>query len=71
MRPSKKTKPLRSLGAIALEERAAAPQTKSASLLKEIRRKTQRIYSAEQKIIIVMEGIRGEETIAELLYVVK
>lgn len=66
MRPSKKTKPLRSSGAIALEERAAAPQTKSASLLKEIRRKTQRIYSAEQKIIIVMEGIRGEETIAEL-----
>jgi transposase len=52
--------------AIATEERSVATRTKSEALLKEIRRKTQRIYSAEQKIIIVMEGIRGEETIAEL-----
>ena len=31
-----------------------------------IRRRTRRKYSAEEKIRIVMEGLRGEETIAEL-----
>jgi len=45
---------------------SSSQNTKSEQLLKEIRRKTKRIYSAEQKIIIVMEGIRGETSIAEL-----
>jgi len=40
--------------------------TKSEKLLKDIRRNTKRIFNAEQKIIIVMEGIRGETSIAEL-----
>lgn len=31
-----------------------------------IRRKTQRKHSAEEKIRIVLEGLRGEESIAEL-----
>jgi transposase-like protein len=31
-----------------------------------IRRKTRRKHSAEEKIRIVMEGLKGEETIAEL-----
>lgn len=31
-----------------------------------IRRKTQRKHSAEEKIRIVLEGLRGEDTIAEL-----
>jgi len=44
----------------------SAQNTKSEQLLKEIRRKTKRVFSAEQKIIIVMEGIRGETSIAEL-----
>jgi len=44
----------------------ASSRTKSEQLLKEISRKTKRIFSAEQKIIIVMEGIRGEVSIAEL-----
>ena len=35
-------------------------------LIKEIRRNTKRIFTAEQKIIIIMEGIRGEVSIAEL-----
>jgi transposase len=72
----------RSFGAAAPNEREAFAETspsfsstrsvsgvhraKSEALLKEIRRKTKRIYSAEQKIIIVMEGIRGEVSIAEL-----
>ena len=34
--------------------------------VKDIRRKTRRKYSAEDKIRIVLEGLRGEETIAEL-----
>lgn len=41
-------------------------QTKSEKLIKEVRRSTRQIYSAEQKILIVMEGIRGEMSIGEL-----
>ena len=36
------------------------------SIVREIRRKTRRKYSAEEKIRIVLEGMRGEESIAEL-----
>jgi transposase len=35
-------------------------------LIKEIRRQTQKVYSSEQKILIVMEGMRAELSIAEL-----
>lgn len=35
-------------------------------LVKEIKRRTRRIFSAEEKIKIVIEGIRGEESIASL-----
>ena len=34
--------------------------------VKDIRRATRRHYSAEEKIRIVIEGLRGEESIAEL-----
>lgn len=34
--------------------------------VREIRRRTRRRYSAEEKIRIVLEGLRGEATIAEL-----
>jgi transposase len=34
--------------------------------VREIRRKTRRRYSSEEKIRIVLEGLRGEESIAEL-----
>ena len=36
------------------------------STVREIRRKTRKKYSAEEKIRIVLEGLRGESTIAEL-----
>lgn len=36
------------------------------SKVREIRRKTRRKYSAEEKIRIVLEGLRGEDSIAEL-----
>ena len=34
--------------------------------VRDIRRRTRRHYSAEDKIRIVMEGLRGEDSIAEL-----
>ena len=34
--------------------------------VRDIRRKTRRQYSAEEKIRIVLEGLRGEASIAEL-----
>ena len=42
-------------------------QAKSAEkVVQEIRRKTRRQFSAEEKIRIVLEGLRGEESIAAL-----
>ena len=38
----------------------------SESLLKDIRRNTKRIFTSEQKVLIILEGIRGEQSIAEL-----
>jgi transposase-like protein len=35
-------------------------------VVREIRRKTRRKFSSEEKIRIVLEGLRGEETIAVL-----
>ena len=40
-------------------------QSSSESLLKDIRCNTKRIFTSEQKVLIVMEGIRGEHSIAE------
>ena len=36
------------------------------AVVREIRRKTRTKYSAEEKIRIVLEGLRGEESISEL-----
>ena len=42
-------------------------QAKSAErVFRDIRRKTRRRFSAEKKIRIVLEGLRGEESIAAL-----
>ena len=38
----------------------------SEKLVKEIRRRTRKKYSSEEEIRIVLEGMRGEESIAEL-----
>ena len=35
-------------------------------VVKEIKRKTKRVFSAEEKIKIVLEGLRGEESIAAI-----
>jgi transposase len=36
--------------------------------MKDIRRQTRRQYSAEEKIRIVLEGLRGEKNISELYH---
>ena len=41
-------------------------QAKSEKVVQEIRRKTRRRFSTEEKIRIVLEGLRGEESIATL-----
>ncbi len=41
-------------------------KTDPESVVREIRRKTRRKFSSEEKIRIVLEGLRGEESIAEL-----
>ena len=43
---------------------AGSQQRTSESLLKDIRRNTKRIFTSEQKVLIVMEEIRGEQSIA-------
>jgi len=43
--------------------RTKAPAEK---VVRDIRRKTRKQYSAEEKIRIVLEGLRGEESIASL-----
>jgi transposase len=46
---------------MAKEEKVSAEK-----LVRDIRRETRRKYSAEEKIRIVLEGLRGEDSIAEL-----
>jgi transposase len=46
---------------MAKDEKVSAEQ-----VVRDIRRQTRRKYSAEEKIRIVLEGLRGEESIAEL-----
>jgi transposase len=41
-------------------------KSKTEAVVREIRRKTRRKYSAEEKIRIVLEGLRGEESIAAI-----
>ena len=41
-------------------------KSKAEAIVREIRRKTRRKYSSEEKIRIVLEGIRGEDSIAAL-----
>ena len=41
-------------------------QTPGERIVKDIKRKTRKQYSAEEKIRIVLDGLRGEESVAEL-----
>ncbi len=48
--------------------KSAENQSRSSTgqFIKEIRRNTAKVYSSEQKILIVMEGMRAELSVAEL-----
>ena len=46
--------------------RPTSKPTKGARVIKDIRRATRKQYSAEEKIRIVLDGLRGVESIAEL-----
>ena len=41
-------------------------KSKPEAVIKQIRRKTRRKYSSEEKIRIILEGLRGEDSIAEI-----
>lgn len=43
-----------------------SPTEKSEKFIKDIRRSTKRIFSSEQKTLIIIEGMRGELSVAEL-----
>ena len=49
-----------------MRQKSSTPETPSERLVRDIRRATRKQYSAEEKIRIVLDGLRGEVTIAEL-----
>ena len=49
-----------------MRQKSQTRQTAADKTIKDIRRATRKQYSAEEKIRIVLDGLRGEETIAEL-----
>ncbi len=46
--------------------RTKPTNSKATKMVKDIRRANRKLYSAEEKIRTVLEGLRGETTIAEL-----
>ena len=49
-----------------MKQKSGPDKAPAEQVLKNIRRQTRRQYSAEEKIRIVLEGLRGEDSIAEL-----
>jgi transposase len=49
-----------------MRQKPGPAQEPAETVVKEIRRATRKHYSAEEKIRIVLEGLRGEDSIAEL-----
>src|SRR5271166_6575619 len=49
-----------------MKQKSGPGKAPAEQVLKDIRRQTRRHYSAEEKIRIVLEGLRGEENISEL-----
>jgi len=43
-----------------------SPKVSSESVVRDIKRKTMRKFSSEEKIRIILDGLRGEDSIAEL-----
>jgi transposase len=49
-----------------MRQKSGTPKATAERVVKDIRRKTRKHHSAEEKNRIVLEGLRGEESIAEL-----
>ena len=49
-----------------MKQKSGLDKAPAERVLKDIRRQNRRHYSAEEKIRIVLEGLRGEENISEL-----
>ncbi len=49
-----------------MRSKYSSPKKPAEQVVKDIRRATRRHFSAEDKIRIVPEGLRGEDSIAEL-----
>ncbi|MCH9004756.1 MAG: IS3 family transposase [Proteobacteria bacterium] len=49
-----------------MKQRPAGRPSSSETIIRDIKRKTRKQYSAEEKIRIVLDGLRGEDSIAEL-----
>ena len=49
-----------------MRQKSGTPKPSAEQVVKDIRRKTRKHHSTEEKIRIVLEGLRGEESIAEL-----
>jgi transposase len=49
-----------------MRQKSGPPKETSDQVVKDIRRATRKRYSAEEKIRIVLDGLRGEDSIAEL-----
>lgn len=47
-------------------QKSTATKPSAENFVKDIRRKTRKLYSSEQKILIVMEALRGESSVAEI-----
>ena len=49
-----------------MRQKSGTPETPSERIVRDIRRATRKHHSAEEKIRIVLDGLRGEHSIAEL-----
>ena len=47
-------------------QKSGNPKTSSERIVRDIRRATRKQYSAEEKIRIVLDGLRGEHSIVDL-----
>ena len=49
-----------------MKQRPTGRQSSSEKIIRDIKRRTRKQYNAEEKIRIVLDGLRGEDSIAEL-----